>query len=326
MADFRVGITCVNSLVGQGIVKSLRACDLDGRVELTGFDYVPGTVGAQWVKPTFLLPDILRPGVTEEEWLEALMARILERGLAILLVGIGFELPLLAKYREVIRERTGCTVLVSPPETVARCEDKYLTYLFLRDHGLDPPATWLPEEADAVTYPAVVKPRTGTGSKGLRVVRSRAELDAALSVGQGLMIQEEVGSRETEYTCGVLVFGGEARSIICLRRTLRDGNTNAAWHDRATPPAVEDFVRRTALSLDPFGPANLQLRLDAAGRPRLFEINLRFSGSTAMRTQFGVNEPEMALKSLLGLPLPAFTPRFGRVLRFWEELYVPEGA
>jgi len=45
-----------------------------------------------------------------------------------------------------------------------------------------------------------------------------------------------------------------------------------------------------------------------------------------MRTQFGVNEPEMALKSLLGLPLPRFMPRYGRVLRFWEELYVPEGA
>jgi carbamoyl-phosphate synthase large subunit len=294
-------------------------------VELTGFDYLPGTVGGEWVKPTYILPDILRPGVGEEQWLDALVMHIKERGIEILFVGIGFELPLMARHRDSILSSTGCRVLVSSPENVARCEDKYLTSLFLAEHGLNPPATWLPGEEDRVAYPAVVKPRTGTGSKGLRVVRSRVELDEALAGVNNPMIQEEVGSRDTEYTCGALFFDGEVKSTICLRRTLRDGNTNAAWHDRDTPPIIVEFVRSTMAALAPDGPANLQLRLDASGRPRLFEINLRLSGSTAMRTQFGINEPEMALKAMLGLPLPVFTPRYGRVLRFWEELYVPEG-
>jgi carbamoyl-phosphate synthase large subunit len=326
MPEFRVGISCVNSLVGQGVVKSLAACDLARRLELTGFDYVPGTVGGEWVKPTYLLPDILRPGVSEEQWLDALTRHIEERGIEILLVGIGFELPLMAKHRERILARTGCRVLVSSPENVERCEDKYLTARFLAERGLNPPATWLPGEAGGVVFPAVVKPRTGTGSKGLRIVRSQEELDIALAGLDKPMIQEEVGSRDTEYTCGALCFGGEVKSVICLRRVLRDGNTNAAWHDRDTPPAIEEHVREAVKALAPDGPANLQLRLDSSGRPRVFEINLRFSGSTAMRAQFGVNEPEMAVKAMLGLPLPVFTPRFGRVLRFWEELYVPEGS
>ena len=321
-----VGMTCVGSLVSQGVIKSLKDCDLAGRTRLIGFEYFPGTVGSYWVERTHLLPDILKPGVSWEEYVQALCGRIREEGIQILFPGMDFELPLLAAYRDRIQAETGCVVVVSRPEVVAIAEDKFHTYRFLEEQGLERPRTWLPSEAGQVEFPVVVKPRRGARSRGLSVVLRREDLDQALAGAEDPVIQEEVGTREDEYTCAVLYLDGAVRSRVCMRRYLRDGNTAAAFHSPDTPPAVHAYVDELARRLEPFGPCNFQLRLDRAGRPKLFEINARFSGTTYMRTLFGCNEVEYVVKRLLGLPLPVMTPRYGKVLRYFEELYVPEGA
>lgn len=326
MNKISVGITCVGSLVGQGIIKSLQACDLANRLDIVGFEYLLGTPGSYWIETTHLMPDILTPGVSFERYLERFIPLVRRHALQALFLGIGFELPFFAAARKRIEAETGCLVLVSSPEAVAAADDKYETFLALRDAGLDPPASFLPgDDLSAVPYPVVVKPRRGTGSKGLSLAANPGELAERLPATADPVIQEAVGDADTEYTCGVLRFYGQAESVICLRRRLRDGNTNVAWHSPDTSPVVADMAARAADALDIWGPANVQLRLDSAGRARVFEINARFSGSTAMRTQFGVNEPEYALKRLLGLPLPTFTPRFGKVLRYPEEIYDPEG-
>lgn len=326
MNKIPVGVTCVGSLVGQGVVKSLLACDLADRLEIVGFEYLPGTAGSYWIETTHLMPDILKPEVTFEGYLERFIPLVRRHALRVLFIGIGFELPHFAAARERIEAETGCIVLVGSPGAVAAADDKYATFVALRDAGLAPPASFLPgDDLCALPYPVIVKPRRGTGSKGLRLAAGADSLAACLPLVADPVIQEAVGDADSEYTCGVLRFDGRVENVICLRRRLRDGNTNVAWNTPDTPPAVAEAAARAADALDVWGPANVQLRLDATGRARVFEINLRFSGSTGMRTQFGVNEPEYALKRVLGLPLPAFTPRFGKVLRYPEEIYDPEG-
>ena len=67
----RILVTGVGSLLGQGILKSINDSSLDYSV--TGTDYFPSAVGLYWVDKGYLLPDILKPEINEEEWINALL-------------------------------------------------------------------------------------------------------------------------------------------------------------------------------------------------------------------------------------------------------------
>jgi carbamoyl-phosphate synthase large subunit len=76
------------------------------------------------------------------------------------------------------------------------------------------------------------------------------------------LIQELVGSQDTEYTCGVIYFDGDVKGSIALRRYLKDGNTASAYFSKDTPEIIYEYIHETAKTLKPFGPCNFQLRMD----------------------------------------------------------------
>ncbi len=319
-----IGITCVDSLVGQGIIRSIRKSDLADRVDITGFEYFKDTLGAHWVDRTYIMPDILKRGVKQDSYIEELITHIKAHRIKLLFVGIGFELEMMAGNKKRIEDETGCTVIVSSVKVIDIAEDKYKTYLFLKENGIFCPDTWLPPEIEKVRYPAIVKPRTGSGSRGLSLVKNRQELENTLKTLKNPVIQENVGKMENEYTCGVTFFKGEVKTAICLRRTLRHGNTYAAFNSPDTPESVYDYINVISKKLKPFGACNYQLRLDKDGTPKLFEINARFSGTTYVRHFFGINEVEYTIKHLLGMKTPKFKVKYGKVLRYLEDFFVED--
>jgi len=325
MKKINIGITCVDSLVGQGIIRSIRKSDLSEKTDITGFEYFDGTLGSHWVNRTYIMPDILKDKTQIDSFIEALIFYIKKHRLKLLFVGMGFELEVLAKNRRIIEHETGCTVIVSSEKVIDVAEDKYKTYLFLKKKGISCPDTWLPNEIDKVRYPAIVKPRTSSGSRGLSLVKNRRELMHTLKTLKKPVIQENVGRMSDEYTCGVLFFEDEVKTSISLRRTLRHGNTYAAYNSPNTPKTIYDYITMISEKLKPFGPCNYQLRLDNDGRkPKLFEINARFSGTTYVRCFFGINEVEYTIKHLLGIKLPKFNMKYGKVLRYLEEYFVED--
>ena len=63
-------VTGSGSLLGQGIIKSLKSSNLD--FELYSTDYFSSAIGLYWANKSFLMPDILKDSVSENSWLEAL--------------------------------------------------------------------------------------------------------------------------------------------------------------------------------------------------------------------------------------------------------------
>jgi carbamoyl-phosphate synthase large subunit len=319
-----VGILGAGSLIGQGLIKSLRESDLDTR--LIGLDYFPTAVGLYWTDDSVVLPDVLSDDVTEVEYLAILKREIISFGIKILLVGIDFDLPRLAASRSEIEEETGCKVVVSSPEVVEIGDDKWATYEFLQEHGLPCPESLvdlelLDEFVDRVGFPLIVKPRRGARSVGVSLVNDRRMLDAALeSAGSAPIVQEAVGSLDEEYTAGAVVMDGSCVGSIVLRRDLRDGNTNRAY---AKPnPELEGMIREVAEKLAPLGPANFQFRIGEHG-PAIFEINARFSGTTVMRAMVGFNEVEAVVRWLITGELQQLAATGeGVILRYWEEQLV----
>jgi carbamoyl-phosphate synthase large subunit len=106
------------------------------------------------------------------------------------------------------------------------------------------------------------------------------------------------------------------------RRTLRGGTS---WHVE-----VDHFVFLNSLLLNIgnclnfTGSLNIQLMVGPTG-PIPFELNARFSGTTAIRAQFGFNEPAMALKAFFyeeTLEPPRI--RKGLAMRYHEEVFIDD--
>jgi len=320
----KIGVTGTGSLIGQAIIKSIRASSCFRQSYVVGFDYFENTVGSYWVNKNYLLPDILDSRITEAQWLKVVTEAIDNEKLNILLIGLDFELMLFARYRAEIEQKTGCRIVVSDKRVIEIADDKYLTFQFLKSNGLHHPRTYLPEELPVgeIEFPAILKPKIGARSRGVYVVRNAAELNDKLVKVKEPILQELVGDADEEYTCGVILFDNQVKEMIVLKRELRDGNTYSACHSRSFSRSIYDYIHEIAMKLGPYGACNFQLRIDGNGIPKLFEINARHSGTTYMRSLFGFREVEYIIGHVIGQETPKFELKEGLVKRYFEEMFI----
>lgn len=320
---FNIGITGTGSLIGQAIIKSIKRSKYSEEYNLIGFDYFKNTVGSFWCNQNFILPDLLQAD-QEKLWINKLEILIKEQEIKILFIGVDFELPVLARYKEQIEIKTKCKIIVSSETVINIGNDKYLTYLFLKENGLSYPETLLPENCDfsELKFPLIIKPRVGARSVGVYKVNSIAELQTALGKVENPIIQELVGDDSTEYTCGVLSLDGSLQKSIALNRSLKDGNTFISEYKATYPSIIYDYLNDITDKLKPFGACNFQLRIDREGIPKLFEINPRHSGTTYIRSLFGYNEVVFILKFLLENQVIDFDMKEGKAIRHFEETLI----
>ena len=127
----------------------------------------------------------------------------------------------------------------------------------------------------------------------------------------------------SEYTCSVFkTAAGRMIGPFTARRTVRGGTS---WHiEVADFEALHAPLLAIASAIDYIGSLNVQLMLTEQGAIP-FELNARFSGTTAVRAHFGFNEPAMALLSFFykeELPTPEV--RSGIAMRYYEEVFIED--
>lgn len=310
-------MTGAGALLGQGVIRTLKQSALETYV--IAVDPSPLAAGLYWADEAHLVPTAKAP-----EYFDRIRALCRQVRPDAILIGTDVELDIFARYRAELESEFSCAVVVSSPRVVGIADDKYQTYLFLKEHGFPYPESCLPGEEDAliaqIGFPLIVKPRVGARSVGVHVVHDRTQLAQRLREVEGPVIQEYVATANEEYTAGAVCFDGQVDATIVMRRDLRDGNTYRAYVDAY--PGLNAQVRTLAEQLAPHGPANFQFRLQA-GRAKIFEINARFSGTTPFRQRAGFNEVEHCLRRLVLQERPE-SPRIEPmvVLRYWTEMVV----
>jgi carbamoyl-phosphate synthase large subunit len=327
MEQVRVLVTGAGSGVGQGIIKSLRISNLP--VTLISTDISPLNSALYRADEAFLIPKVESEGA-----LERIIDLINKHHIDVVLIGSEFDLMFFAQHKEIIHKETGALVIVSPPETVAIADDKWLTSEFLRENSLPYAESFVSESLDVVLdkavewgFPVILKARTGTSSRGVYLIHKKDELINLWGEINSPMLQKviDIPSSElnTEYTCSIFKTArGTILGPFHARRTLRGGTS---WHIE-----VKDFPEQTPLLMDigrkiPFeGSLNIQLMVgDSGGVP--FEFNARFSGTTAVRANFGFNEPAMALQSYFYNEEPSsLNITSGVAMRYHEEVFIPD--
>jgi biotin carboxylase len=217
-----------------------------------------------------------------------------------------------------------------PPEAAAATRDK-LALRRLLEAGEVPQPRFAPIGDDpaaavaALGYPVVIKPRSGTASRGVLRVDGPSDLDDA--VGTVRSVAAEMGESgpvvAEEYLPGDehalegLLTGGRLATLAVFDKP-----------DAATGPTFEETLLVTPSSLGPaelaelerlvaasvraigltHGPIHAEVRRDASGRLRLLEVAARSIGGLCGRAlRFGLSGSSLetvVLATALGLPAP----------------------
>lgn len=142
-----------------------------------------------------------------------------------------------------------------------------------------------------------VKPISGRGSRGIRKINSEKELEAYYILEKyapkEILIQECIKGQE--YTVGALINPSNDLIYISCRKILsKKGITIKAITE--TNAKIEEAVIKTLKLLQPKGPINIQLYITPEGEIKIFEINPRFSTTSIMSYEGGIDEIGLWLK------------------------------
>ncbi len=318
LRNVRVLVTGAGGPAAVSVLKSLSA---DSSVSLIAADMDPWAAGLYLVPPEArtLVPAGLDPGFAD-----AALARCVAMGVDVLIPTVDAELRPLGRARGEFSQ-AGIELLLAPDQALDVTLDKFA--LAERCAGLVPvPRT---ERLDRVaepgswTYPVVVKPRTGSGSRDISVVQSSEDL-ARMGASAGFLVQQYLPG--AEYSIDVLadVTGRVVASVPRVRERVDSGVSVAGrtLHDGELERLGAAVATATGLTYI----ANVQFRRDAAGRPALLEVNPRVPGALPLTVASGVDMPRMALDSLRGRPLPAHVGfREVAMVRYLEERFIELG-
>lgn len=200
---------------------------------------------------------------------------------------------------------------------------------FLRDNGFDAPAARgygdaaaALADADTFGYPVIVKPVDSSGSKGATVLRSAAGLreavDFAFSFSRsGRIVIETYIEKKHPYLIGGDIFVSDGRIVQWgLMNCHRDPAVNPLVPvGKSYPPLLEaqdlqrvkETLQRLVDALQiRFGPMNVELIVDRAGRVYPIDIGPRSGGNMIpdlLGMIFNTDVVEMSVKSAMGEPV-----------------------
>lgn len=248
----------------------------------------------------------------------------------IVLIGTDTELPIFAKHKTSLEKKFQVKIVVSNENVINIANDKLLTAEFLKRNGLEYPESYMTYDTTGINilktkanYPYIAKPVDGARSKGIVIVQKKSDLDEITSYKNNLVVQEFLTEDEGEFTSGCLVFGGKCTAVVTLRRDLRDGNTCRAYYKNDFDK-YNEYIAMVAEKLGVEGPSNFQFRI-RKGKPVIFEVNSRFSGTTPLRSFFGFNEVLATIEYYLDLKsVKRSNLKNGVVMRAWADIFVDE--
>jgi carbamoyl-phosphate synthase large subunit len=314
-SDINVLVTGAGGPAAVAVLKSLRedpsvgllAADMDG-----------------WAAGLYLVPSAARaviPAGATPEFAELLLARCLELGADIVIPTVDSELRPLAAARTAFAQ-AGVQLMLAPESALAVTLDKLALARACAGVVRVPRTEPLSADIspDSWTYPVIVKPRTGSGSRDITVVLSAEELKN-VEPSADFIVQEYLPGEE--YSIDVLA-DTDGRVVAGVPRVRARVDSGVSVAGRTLHDCeLERFGAAVATAVGLTFIANVQVRRDAADRPALLEVNPRAPGSLSLTVASGVDMPRMALDAMRGHALPEHAEFCEKAMvRFLDERFL----
>ena len=301
MSRPRVLVTGAGGPAGVAVIRSLaQSCDC------FAVDIDPCAVGLYLVEPE---RSALVPRGDDPRFMGAVSEICVRWSIDVFVPTVDTELLPAALAAPELRRSIGLETVVGPAAALSICLDKWLLAQSLPPE-LRPPGTELLAEPTLQPrhreWPAVTKPRRGSGSRGVRILDGPEEL-ASVPADGTMLLQDYLPGEELSVDVYVdqdaNFVGGVARSRLKV-----DSGVAVAGRTVRCPEALE-LAEAVVVAIGLTGPANVQCKRNRAGGWSLLEVNPRFSGSLPLTIAAGFDTPLLALGEALGVtpePLRSF--------------------
>ncbi len=293
MNEYRILFTGIGRRVE--LIQAFRRAALcqDKKIRLYGTD-MDGTA------PALLFVDAARKicGMRDERYIPALLEICRKDAIHLLIPTIDTDLSVLSENRKQF-EAIGTKVLISSPEMVRICRDKYITSRFFTECGLKTPLPVRDWKQYAGGYPAFIKPRDGSSSVNAFKVLNVKQLEQYASQAGHPVIQPFI--RGDEYTIDIFCdFRGNPVFVTPrLRMAVRSGEVlkTKITLDARMIAENQAIIRR----FKPCGPITVQMiREETTGEDYYIEINPRFGGGAPLSMKAGADSAGAILRLLSG--------------------------
>lgn len=317
----RVLLGSCGGLTGLYLSKLLRKISW-AQVEILGFDTEKAIPTKFFLDRFFTIPH----SKDEEAFINALLQLLTEEKVDIYLPLHSLEVRTVSKYEGLIKSKCNTKFVVSPYETFLALDNKLSMYLNLSKVGIKVPKLYdtCPDDEE---FPIFYKPASGSGSKGVMVLKNREQYELTKKAfPNGLYLEYLEGKEYTVdaiFDLGGRLLGYNQR----VRLKTLGGAATVTKNDFSVNIDRELKLIETNFLIK--GPANFQFFHTNKGEIVFTDVNLRFaSGGLPLTVTSGLNIPEIVLKLLVGAPVdpsecvPDRKPRI--MYRYFEEIYDEE--
>ncbi len=311
----RVLVTGVGGPSGVCLLKAL----VERPITLLAGDIDPYAAGLYLVAPDRRM---ILPRGEDEHFASLLLAWCEREAVDVVVPTVDSELIPLAARRTQF-EQAGVRLVLAPLATLKVCLDKWA--LHARCHGQvrTPDTVLVDEEFDPASapLPTIVKPRVGSGSRGIHRVERVEQLESLERDGS-LLVQELLPG--PEYSLDVLATGEGCVIAVVPRERLKIDSGIAVTGRTRHDERLEKIGREVAELIGLTGVANVQVKEDVHGFPALLEVNPRFPGTMALTVASGPDMPWLCVADALGEAMPPQTLPFADIamVRFFQERFL----
>ncbi|MEQ8192075.1 MAG: ATP-grasp domain-containing protein [Candidatus Eremiobacterota bacterium] len=243
------------------------------------------------------------PVLNPVEYVHTLISIIQRENIDVLLPVHSTETLVISKYKEELEKY--CHVPCSDYNTMLQLHDKAKLYDLAVKLGLPVPLTFSANSYDEYTalkkklkYPVVLKPKTESGSKGVKYANSEAQLDRYVnpifreSFNNFPLIQEYI--KGDGYGVSSIYDYGKLIAYITHKRLREYPLTGGPSTLRISTEhhEMEMIAMRLLTNVNWHGVAMVEFKLDKiSGKPYIIEVNPRFWGSINQAISSGIDFP-----------------------------------
>ena len=287
---------------------------------------------------------VISPLIYDKKYIPFLIDYCKKNAIDIVISLFDIDLLVLARHKKEFEE-VGTKVIVSEPQIIEVCNDKWKTYNFLRDNGFNAPLSFLKMDeiidkiaVGELSYPIVVKPRYGCGSisvsiahdeEDLRYLTKKANEDIASSYlkYESAVTEEKVIYQEwlkgQEYGADIINdLHGETQNVIVRKKlAMRSGETDIA--QLVDEPIIQDELLRLGKITKHIANMDCDVFL-VDGVPYVLEMNARFGGGYPFSHMGGCNLPKAIVDWARGKTVDKGVISAKTGITGYKEIYITE--
>lgn len=264
---------------------------------------------------------ILLPSIYDSTYITQLVESITRQKINAVISLNDLELPILSANRKLI-EASGAKLLVSNQSVIDISFDKWKTFLFLKEKGLESPLTFINYDkaitaiqSGELSFPLVIKPRWGSASIGIEFPENLEELKLAYKLltlrlqrtilahasqedlEHAILFQEKISGQE--YGMDVLNdFDENYRGTFVRKKlSMRAGETDKA--ESIVDSRFEYIGQILGKKLKHIGNLDCDV-LEENGKLYVLELNPRFGGGYPFSHESGMNTASTYISWLNG--------------------------